>query len=132
MTDINSAVSDDGDDEMTYAPLSCVTITRGELAHLRNEVSRLRLLNERITADEINALVLVDDLRRRIAELEAENAALLDGREQLQSALTAADRANTELRAGIATIEAHGGGTADSSFARARIREALGDGEVQP
>ena len=132
MSDNNPAVMpDDGDDEMTYEPLSCVTVTRDEPAHLRSEVARLRLLSERIAQDETTALVLVNDLRRRVAELEGENAALLDGRGQLQAALAAAARANAELRAGIANIEAHGGGTADSSFARARIREALGDGEVQ-
>ena len=81
--------------------------------------------NQRLQA--VNA-----ELRRRVEELEGENAGLLDGHEQLQAALTAAERANAELRAGIATISAHGG-NADSSFARARIREALGDSdEAQP
>lgn len=133
MTDSNPVVEpDDGDDPMTYAPLVRVLVTRTELDALRNEVARLRLLDERICADETTALVLVDDLRRRVAELEAENAALLDGHGRLQAALAAAARANAELRAGIATISAHGG-NADSSFARARIREALGDSdEAQP
>ena len=147
MTNINPVAVPDDDDAMTYEPLACVTVTRAELDALRQENRGLHDRNQRQDAE-------IDDLRGRVAELEAENAA---------------------LRAGIANIEAHGravslavvrgynrysnaaannngvtldfdgwlamlagdeeerGGAADSSFARARIREALGDGEeAQP
>lgn len=65
------------------------------------------------TIDELRAEV--EDLRRRVGELEGENAGLRQGYSEISVALHEAGAENARLRSVIAGIAAHGGQVNDAA-----------------